>query len=145
MNAAQQRWYFYWRAQVRRGNFLPTDLSYIFVHVYELLNLVELADPTQAASRVKLLWQSYRSQHPQLDNYLPEWGDDLLAVKVNVSAAIDWWKEYIPLHVRLFECVTNVLIQQYAEHGKAIEQLYNLNQLDKHARSCAELDWQTQF
>ena len=37
-----QRWYFYWRTQARKGNYLPTDLSYTFVHVYEILNLVEM-------------------------------------------------------------------------------------------------------
>ena len=25
MNPAQQRWYFYWRTQARRGNYVPTD------------------------------------------------------------------------------------------------------------------------
>ena len=29
MTPSQQRWYFYWRTQVRNGNYLKTDLSYI--------------------------------------------------------------------------------------------------------------------
>ena len=40
MRPEQQKWYFYWRSEVRKGNFLPTDLGYLFLHVYEALNLV---------------------------------------------------------------------------------------------------------
>src|SRR5690606_27634976 len=40
MNSAQRKWYFYWRSQVRHDNYLPTDLSYIFLHVYEVIHLV---------------------------------------------------------------------------------------------------------
>jgi len=38
MNKGQQAWYFYWRSQVRQGNYIDTDLSYIFVLIYELLS-----------------------------------------------------------------------------------------------------------
>ncbi len=38
MSKQQKDWYFYWRSQVRKGIYLNTDLSYIFVHVYELLS-----------------------------------------------------------------------------------------------------------
>jgi TerB N-terminal domain len=74
LNQAQTRWYFYWRSEIRRGNYLPTDLSYIFLHVYETLNLVENPDPDLASQRIWYLWQNYRTQHPKLDNYLPDWG-----------------------------------------------------------------------
>jgi hypothetical protein len=37
MNQAQLRWYFYWRTQARQGNFLPADLSYLLLHVYEAI------------------------------------------------------------------------------------------------------------
>ena len=92
MNASQQRWYFYWRTQARSGIFLPTDLSYIFVHIYEILNLVEIPDPIQAANRIKVLWQAYRGIYHQVDRYLPEWGGDLLAVKASGAYALSWWE-----------------------------------------------------
>src|SRR5690606_21209608 len=38
MDKAQSNWYYYWRQEVRRGRYPPTDLSYIFVHVYECLH-----------------------------------------------------------------------------------------------------------
>lgn len=124
MGAAQQRWYFYWRSQIRQGNFLPTDLSYIFVHVYELLNLVEVADPVQAASRLWILWQKYRAQHFKLDNYLPDWGGDLLAVKVGINPALTWWAKSSELNVELLAPVTNALIQSFVQAGKSAEMPY---------------------
>lgn len=36
MDKQQKEWYFYWRSQVRKGIYLDTDLSYIFVHVTEM-------------------------------------------------------------------------------------------------------------
>lgn len=52
-------------------NTLSSDLSYIFVHVYEILNLVETPDPIQAAERIRILWLAYREKYPNLDRYLP--------------------------------------------------------------------------
>ena len=121
MSAAQQRWYFYWRSQVRQGNYLPTDLSYIFVYVNELLNLVEIPDPVQAAGRLWLLWQKYRGQQPKLDHYLPDWGGDLLGVKKDVNAALLWWQKALEQNIDLPAPVTNALIQNYVQAGKTAE------------------------
>jgi len=46
MTGAQSRWYFYWRSEVRQGRYHKTDLSYIFLHVYELINGVGWEEPT---------------------------------------------------------------------------------------------------
>jgi hypothetical protein len=121
MNSDQQQWYFYWRSHVRRGEFLPTDLSYIFVHVYELLNLVELPDVTQTAARLKAIWQAYRSQHPKLDNYIPDWGGDLLAFKHSVPTAMNWWQESLAMTDRVAAPATNLIIQQYVQSEKPDE------------------------
>ena len=95
MNASQQHWYFYWRSQARAGNYLHTDLSYIFVYVYELLNLIEISDVFQASNRIKVLWQAYRGTYPQLDRYLPEWGGDLLTVRASGEHALIWWESLL--------------------------------------------------
>ena len=47
MNKAQQAWYFYWRSQIRQGNYIDTDLSYIFVLIYELLSGIGWQDPQE--------------------------------------------------------------------------------------------------
>ncbi len=121
MNVDQQRWYFYWRSRVRHGEFLPTDMSYIFVHVYELLNLVELPDVNQAVARLKSIWQAYRSQYPRLDNYIPDWGGDLLAFKASVPAAMNWWMESLAMTDRVAAPVTNLIIHQYIQSRKPDE------------------------
>jgi hypothetical protein len=121
MNSDQQQWYFYWRSRIRRGEFLPTDLSYIFVHVYELLNLVELPDVAQAAARLKAIWRAYRSQHPKLDNYLPDWGGDLLAFKQSMPAAMNWWRESLTMTDHVAAPATNLIIHQYVQAGKLDE------------------------
>jgi len=113
MNSAQQQWYFYWRSQARRGNYLPTDLSYIFVHVYELLNLIEVADSIQAADRIRTLWLAYRPAYPNLDRYLPDWGGDLLAVKAGGSYALAWWENLLQVEgLSIPDPITNVIVEK---------------------------------
>ena len=113
MNSFQQNWYFYWRSQARFGNYLPTDLSYIFVHVYEILNLVEIADPVQAADRIRTLWLTYRPTYPNLDRYLPEWGGDLLAVKAGGSQALAWWENLLSVDgLSIPDPIVNVIVEK---------------------------------
>jgi hypothetical protein len=113
MNALQQQWYFYWRTQARRGNFLPTDLSYIFVHIYEILNLVEVSDPVQAADRIKTLWLAYRKTYPNLDGYLSEWTGDLLAVKAGGAYALAWWENLLEMDgLKIPEPIVNTIVEK---------------------------------
>lgn len=126
MNNQQLAWYFYWRSQVRRGNFLETDLSYIFVHVYEVLSLVEFGDPLQSAARIKALRDAYIQQHPKLDNYLPEWGGDLLAVKATVARAFDWWQPFVMQGALHSPPIVNVIIEREMRSGKAKDLPYAL-------------------
>jgi hypothetical protein len=127
MDGDQQRWYFFWRAQVRRGNYLSTDLSYIFVHVYELLNLVEFPDATQAANQIKTLWQVYRGTYPQLDRYLPEWGGDLLALKVNGAIALQWWENLANVDgITIPDPVVNTIVEKAIRSSGAADLPYKI-------------------
>ena len=113
MNGPQQQWYFYWRSQARRGNYLPTDLSYIFIHVYEILNLVEVPDPVQAANHIRTLWLTYRPTYPNLDKYLPDWGGDLLAVKSGGSQPLAWWENLLSVEgLTIPDPVVNVIVEK---------------------------------
>ncbi len=80
MNGAQQRWYFYWRNQVRHGKYPKTSPSYIFVHVYELINGVGITDAQDGYDQLRRLWLNYRGVHPHLDDYLPDWLADYVVV-----------------------------------------------------------------
>jgi hypothetical protein len=113
MDGWQKQWYFYWRSQARQNKFHPTDLSYIFVHVYEILNLVETPDPIQAAERIRVLWLAYREKYPNLDRYLPDWGGDLLAVKAGGAQALAWWESVLRVDgVDIPDPVVNIIVEK---------------------------------
>lgn len=73
MSQDQLRWYLYWRDNVRHGVYLSTDYSYIFLFIYEILNLPEKIKPEQGLTVLCDLWLAYREQFPRLDRYLGEW------------------------------------------------------------------------
>ncbi|PYE50268.1 TerB N-terminal domain-containing protein [Paenibacillus barcinonensis] len=80
MNDAQLRWYLYWRTEVRQGNYLDVDLSYLFVHIYELINGIGWLYPEQGYEQLKQLWIHYREHLPQLNPYMQEWMVDFVLV-----------------------------------------------------------------
>ncbi len=73
MDKKQRAWYFYWRTQVRKSIYLETDLSYIFVHIYELLSGYGWKKPQDGYNQLIALWINYRQHFPKLDNYLNGW------------------------------------------------------------------------
>lgn len=80
MNDAQRSWYFYWRSEVRNGRFPFTDLSYIFVCLYELIHGVGWESPRQGYEQMMNLWDAYGRRYPKLDGYLAEWISDFVLV-----------------------------------------------------------------
>jgi len=76
MNKAQQAWYFYWRSQIRQENYMDTDLSYIFVLIYELLSGIGWQDPQEGYQKLMQLWAAYQKKFPSLDRYLISWTFD---------------------------------------------------------------------
>lgn len=73
MDCRQRAWYFYWRTLVRKGEYPDTDLSYIFVHIYELLSGYGWKQASDGYNQLMSLWMSYRERFPKLDQYLFEW------------------------------------------------------------------------
>lgn len=80
MTANQQKWYFYWRSEVRRGHYPDTDLSYIFVYLYELIHGVGWSDPKSGYELIVNIASAYGSRYPQLMGYSKEWLADFLVV-----------------------------------------------------------------
>jgi len=86
MTADQKRWYFYWRGRVRAGQYPDTDLSYIFVHVYELINNIGCIDVESGYHQLRTLWLNYRGRYPKLDGYLADWiADYIILNRCNVD------------------------------------------------------------
>jgi hypothetical protein len=78
MNEAQRNRYFYLRGNWRECGYPETDLSYIFVYVYELINQINVADPSEGFTKLTGIWLNYRERHTSLDRYLTEWAVDYI-------------------------------------------------------------------
>lgn len=93
----QLKFYFKWRNAARHGETPRTDLSYIFVHVYELLHIIGAENARDAAQRLERIWTGYRETFPRLDHYLVPWTTDLYATEVGRDAALDFLNRAIDL------------------------------------------------
>jgi hypothetical protein len=94
MRPEQQKWYFYWRSELRRANFLPTDLGYLFLYVYEALNLIGFTSAQAAFDHLTAFWKYYRREHPKLDNYLVDWLADFIVVyRLPPLSPLTWYDQ----------------------------------------------------
>lgn len=94
MNANQQNWYFYWRSHVRDGKYLPTSASYIYLHVYELINgFAPNFEPSETYVALKNIWLHYRNEHQSLDNHLPDWIVDFHYLQLKTQDPLSIYSE----------------------------------------------------
>ena len=68
--------YLYFRECVRKKEFPETDISYVLLLVYEIINLPERVSPEAGLSMMTDMWIEYRDKFPQLDKYMSEWVAD---------------------------------------------------------------------
>ena len=81
MNAEQKSYYFYLRSEIRRGNYsLRADVSYLYLYVYEILNLPEKIPPEEGIVLLCRLWKEYRRSLPAIDRYFSVWIQDYCIV-----------------------------------------------------------------
>ncbi|MFD1887136.1 TerB N-terminal domain-containing protein [Paenibacillus wenxiniae] len=80
MTWRQKRWYFYWRGEVRQERYPATDLSYIFLLCYEVINGAGWQEPLDGHRLLMNLWRHYRHRFSKLDRYLPPWIVDFAQV-----------------------------------------------------------------
>ncbi len=73
MNRAQLSWYFYWRDCVRVGKYPDTDYSYIFLCLFEIINLPDEIEPALGQKMLFDIWKNYRKVYPLLNRYLADW------------------------------------------------------------------------
>ena len=76
MSDRQLRGYFTWRTAVRAGDIQETSLSFVYVYLYELINGIGVADPTDGFRKIEAFWQAYRAFAPELDRYVNVWLQD---------------------------------------------------------------------
>ena len=79
MSDVQLRGYFSWRTKVRKGQVEYIPLSFVFVYLYELLNLIGVETPEEGYE--KLLWfrEAYAPFDGSLEHYLKDWLVDFAA------------------------------------------------------------------
>lgn len=73
MTAAQAAYYLYWRGEVRREHYIKADNSYLFLYIYEIINLPDKIPPQTGAVLLSRLWRAYREDFRYLDKYIGEW------------------------------------------------------------------------
>ena len=73
LNDAQRSFYFWFRSCARRGEYLPADLSYVLLYVYELINLGDRLDPKQTQDQLVGLWNAYGEKYAGITVKLADW------------------------------------------------------------------------
>ncbi len=73
MNRRQLDWYLWWRECARNGTYLGTDISYIYLLVFEIINLGDQIDTRVSLNLLISLWANYKDVYPQLNSALGDW------------------------------------------------------------------------
>ena len=94
LNEAQKNYYFYWRTMVRSGEYIKTDYSYLYLYVYEIINLPDLILPKDGIKILARLWRAYRKQLPNIDSNFALWIEDYCLV-YNVECPMDELSDFL--------------------------------------------------
>ncbi len=73
LTLSQLKYYIWWRENVRNCIYLQADCGYIFLYVYELINIEGSFTAKQRLNFMSDVWLAYRRSFPRLDRYISEW------------------------------------------------------------------------
>ena len=93
MNSEQMSYYFWFRQNAQNGVFLKTDFGYLFLYIFELINLGNRLDVKKSQYILMSLWNEYNSEFPAITTKLADWICDFsllhrLPPPVNISSDI---------------------------------------------------------
>lgn len=93
MNEMQLKYYFWFRENAKKGEFIKTDFGYLFLYIFELLNLGDKVDTKSSQYILMSLWNAYSSEFPVITTKLADWICDFsmlhrLSPPVNISSDI---------------------------------------------------------
>lgn len=94
LNKSQKNYYLYWRSEMRQGRFIKTDYSYLYLYVYEIINLPDVIKPEDGIKLLCRLWKEYRKALPRIDMYFSIWVRDYCLVH-KLECPISEIKEFI--------------------------------------------------
>lgn len=86
----QKKWYFYWRGQALKGNYLEVDLSYIYLFIYELINYSFNQKAAFNISMLVRLHERYSGIQTKLNNFLSNWIADMLREVGEIELSEEW-------------------------------------------------------
>lgn len=67
------RGYFSWRSKLRRGEILKTSLSFVFLHIYELINQIGVGSAEEGYEKLMSLRRDYGAVDDSILPYLDRW------------------------------------------------------------------------
>jgi len=79
------RGYFAWRTRLRRGEVPAAPMSFVCIHIYELLNQVGVTDPMDGYRKLCFLREQFGTMEEKLIPYLDRWIPDYV-VYYNLDA-----------------------------------------------------------
>lgn len=91
LDSYRKDFYFYWREQANKGIFLETEISYIFLYSYELINYSYNPNAAYNVSMLEQLYLHYMYRYPKLEKYLPTWISDFL-LELGETELASLWK-----------------------------------------------------
>ena len=113
MTASQLSYYLYWRGEIRKGVYIKTDINYLFLYAYEIINLPDRIPPKKGAVELSRLWAAYRDDFLYLDKYLGEWLCDYCLIH---KVEPDW----VTLDVFAGAVASKVSMPEFYLHGGAL-------------------------
>ena len=109
MEYRQKAWYFYWRSQVRQGQFPRTDTGYLYLYCYELLSGIGVSGPAESYRRLLGLWEACSKETPVLNGSLTNWLWDFAREHDLEYTQPDWARDFLPSQ----PTVRNLLLEEH--------------------------------
>ncbi|MGN0690976.1 MAG: TerB N-terminal domain-containing protein [Oscillospiraceae bacterium] len=78
MDVKQLRTYFTWRTKVRKGIIEETSLSYVYLYMYELINLIGVKSAEEAFYALKSLYEGYYPIDKSIKRYYRKWAAEMV-------------------------------------------------------------------
>ena len=95
MDDCQRAYYFYWRDCVRKGEYLPCSISYLYLFFYEIINFPHLLPPKEGSVLFAKTFAAYAKDHPKIVPYLSVWLTDYCLVH-GVSCPVEGVRRVLP-------------------------------------------------
>ncbi len=109
LNVYQLRSYFSWRTFAREGDFKPTQISYIYLYIYELINKIGIKNDIDGLNKLLEIWHYYRKYDSKLDIYLPNWLKDYYIIN-NLKIDYKELEEEYPVKIKSSQKIINEIM-----------------------------------